>query len=265
MTTESTAPSKTLPAGSMNDGEPIKFPLALPSTLGADALYIYKHSQGQKKLDRDIFDPSSARFKTGEERDAFVPTERMLTAIAELERAHLATYNLRWRTLRVHKVHEHYTFAQGRGSQLIRVSVFDEYQDEAQLLAVLVGGDLESRTSDRGRSEIAVRARHEDATDVEHDASSTALLLVRNASEPVFTGYGTMSFTGVLTSAQLYPLGVDPLAADGDETRPGEICTQCETPHPFAPYQPPTVAGLGGLHFVTIETRPFRPYLVAAP
>jgi hypothetical protein len=266
--TKNQIPARTaLPVRPMNaDQEPFDYPRALLASLSADAQRMYSLGQG-RKLDRDVFDATRRRSHVPpDEAKAFQATERMLAAIAELEAARLATYDTTYGpVLRVTRVHERYTFAQGRGSQLIHVRVFDEHPDDARLLAVLLGGDLESRDTRSSMSEIAVRSRHENATDFEHDASSTAMLTVRNISQPVFAGYGLMSFTGVLTEANLYPIGVDPLNADDGETRPGDTCTRCEEHHPFAPFMPPKVDSLSGAHFVTVEVRPFRPYLVEAP
>lgn len=267
MTTEKTETRTALPVRPMNAGqEPASYPLASPASLSPDAQHVYLHGRGQR-LDRDLFDPSLRnRFVSREEGAAFKPTERMLAAIAELETARLATYSETYGPqLRVTRVHEQYTYAQGRGAQLIKVSVFEQYPEESQLLAVLIGGDLESRDSRGSVAEVEVRARHENATDFEHDASSTALMVVRNLSQPTFMGYGHMSFTAVLTSAHLYPIGVDPLLADDGDTNPSQICTDCEECHPMAPHLPPKVTSLSGAHFVTVEVRPFRPYLVETP
>lgn len=253
-----------MPIHPMN-GAPLSYPLAAPSSLSADAQLVRADGH-HRVLDRDLFEPKRRNtFVRAEEATVFQPTERMLVAIAELESARLATYSTRsGHALHGTPVHEQYTFAQGRGSQFIRISVFDKYLEEARQLVVLIGADLESRDAG-GIPEITIRSRHENATDIEHDASSTALLVLRNATQPVFTGYGRMSFTGVLTEANLYPIGVDPLTVDDGETGPGDICTDCEDPHPFAPYLPPKVDSLSGAHFVTVEMWPLRPYLVAAP
>jgi hypothetical protein len=254
----------SLPVRPMNEeSEPFRYPLVGLSSVSEDAQRMHRHGSGSGRLETDPF--ASQRYVSQEERKAFVPTERMLTAIAELEAVRLARYDTKWNNLYCHRVHEQYTVAYGRGSQIIRVSVFDEHPDEAQLLAVLIGGDLESRDTSRGGFETSVRARHDTATDVEHDASSSAQLIVRNITQPNFAGYGRMTFTGVLTEASLYPIGTDPLLVDDDENSPGEICTACEEHHPFAPFLPPQVKGLEKRLFVTVETLPFRPYLVAAP
>jgi hypothetical protein len=249
----------------MND-EPIDYPLALPSTLSSDAQLLHRHGgNAQGRLDRDVFSTERVHYVSREDAAAFEPTERMLVAIAELDAAGLSSYDAKYKSLHVTRVHNEYTFARGRGSQLIKVSTFDKYPEEAELLAVLIGGDLETQGARDAVPEVAVRARHESATDFEHDASSTALLMVRNISQPSFGPYGRMSFSGVLTEARLYPIGVDPVNESDADTRPGSLCDTCDDPHPFAPFQPPFVSGLKGPKFVTVETRPLRPYLVAAP
>jgi hypothetical protein len=250
------------------DDRPIQYPLVNLSALSDDGLKMYRSTRGGR-LNRDIFDAKTRnRFISPAEERAFEPTRRMLAAIKELENAGLATYsNRHGHNLSMTRVHEHYSVAFGRGSQLIRVSTFTKHPDEAELLAVLVGGDLESRETSAGRlPEVSVRCRHEDATDVEHDASSTAQLLVKTPTMPVFAGYGRMQFHGVLTEAHLYPLGADPLRQTDDDTNEaGELCTSCEIPHPYAPYLPPKATWLQGPVFVIVEALPLRPYLVAAP
>lgn len=256
------------PVRPMNDDRPITFPMKGLSSLSEDARTMYEYGQGHS-LNRDVFDPKTRnRWITPADEKKFQPTERMMAGIRELEAARLGRYSSSYgHTLSVERVHEHYTVAYGRGSQLIRVSTFSKHPDEAELLAVLVGGDLESRETSAGRlPEVSVRCRHEDATDVEHDASSTAQLLVKNPTMPVFAGYGHQRFHGVLTDAHLYPLDADPLQqTDEDTDEAGELCTSCEIPHPFAPYLPPQAGWLKGPVFVVVETYPLRPYLVAAP
>lgn len=250
------------------DDRPIRYPLVNLKALSEDARTMYRYGRG-RSLSRDVFDPKTRnRYITPAEERLFQPTDRMMAAISELETAQLATYsNSHGHRMAVTLVHEHYTVAYGRGSQLITVKTFAYHPDEAELLAVLVGGDLESRDSSAFQlNEVSMRCRHEDATDVEHDASSTAQLVVRNAAPPTFTGYGRMQFHGVLTEANLYPLGTDPLQQRDEDTRDtGDLCTSCEKPHPFAPYMPPKAAWLQGPQFVIVETLPLRPYLVAAP
>jgi hypothetical protein len=246
--------------------EAITYPLVTLSSLSDDAQLM--HGQGRSQsLRLDPFDRTRRnRYVSPEESQAFVPTERMLAAIAELEDARLATYSAKFKMLYATRVHDQFSFAHGRGSQFIRVSIFDTDPDEALLLAVLIGGDLESRNANSDFSEISIRARHENATDSEHDASSTASLIVRNVSQPRFSGYGSVKFTGVLTETRMYPIGVDPLSAEDDDIQPGEICTSCDKPHPFIPYLPPAVntASLTGPRFVTIAALPLRAYHVAA-
>lgn len=249
----------------MNE-RPIEYPLVNLGALSDDALHMYKHGGG-RSLNRDVFDPKTKnKYITAVEERTFEPTDRMMVAIRELEAAQLATYSNKYgHSLSVTRVHERYTVAFGRGSQLIRVSTFTDYPQEAQLLAVLVGGDLVNRNvGDNRLGEIVVCSRHEDATDFEHDASSTAQLVVRFPTPPVFSGYGGMEFQGVLTEANLYPLGTDPLKqSDVDTKYDGELCDTCETPHPFAPYLPPTASWLQGPIFVIVEVLPLRPYMVA--
>lgn len=250
------------------DNRPFTFPLCGLSSLSEDARTMYRSGRGHR-LNRDVFDLKTRnRYITPAEERAFQPTDRMMAGIRELEAARLGRYSSsHGHSLSVTQVHEHYTVAYGRGSHLIEVSTFTKHPDEKELLAVLVGGDLESRESSAFRlSELAVRCRHEDATDFEHDASSTAQLVVRMPTAPVFAGYGRMQFNGVLTETNLYPLGADPLQQSDEDTKfDGELCTSCETPHPFAPYLPPKAAWLQGPVFVLVETLPLRPYLVAAP
>jgi len=251
----------------MNE-HPSEYPLALLSSMSDDARTMYRRGidSSTGRLSRDIFDPKTRGYQTREEQDAFVPTERMLAAIAELEAVHLASYNPEYKSLHITRVHEHYAYAQGRGSQYIKVSIFDKHPEEAQLLAVFIGGDLEGQGSRGDIPEVAVRARHATATDSEHDASSAAIITVRNLGQPQFGGYGLTTYTGVMVEARLYPIGVDPLTVSDQDTRAGtELCDRCEEPHPFAPYQPPSIRELSGPHFVKIETRPLRPYTVAAP
>lgn len=264
MTTSNEPPDGALPIRPMSR-RPIGFPRSTPSSLSDDARVMHRVESG-RRLKRDPFDRKSRhRFVTREEEKAFRPTERMLAAIAELEAVDLASY--RNDVFYSTRTHERYSYAVGRGAYLIRVSVFEEHPDyDAKLLAVLIGADLESRdTRNDGMPEIVLRARHEDATDFEHDASSTAMLTVRNPTMPKFSGYGRMTFTGVLTEASIYPIGVDPLQAEDQDTHAGELCTSehCK-PHPFAPYMPPKIE-LPGPQFVTIEAYPIRPYLVEDP
>jgi hypothetical protein len=250
----------------MNE-KPIEWPLASPSSLSEDAQIMYKSTRGGK-LNRDIFDSKTKnRYISPAEEKTFEPTDRMMTAIRELEEVRLAKYSNKYgHNLSLNRVHEHYTVAFGRGSQLIRVSTFAKYPDESELLAVLVGGDLENRGGrDKSVGEITVRSRHETATDFEHDASSTAHLVINLPTAPSFSGYGGMEFQGVLTSANLYPLGTDPLKQSDNDTRyDDELCETCEIPHPFAPYLPPSATWLQGPTFVIVDVLPLRPYTVSA-
>lgn len=252
-----------LQMSAMNDEhEPITWPLLAPSALSEDAQLVHHHGRSGRQLDRDLFDAKARRGYSGEE--GYQPSERMLAAIAELEGARLGSYSPDTKFLYLNPVHPLYTVAHGRGSQLIRVSVVGRHSgEEGQLLAVLVGGDLESRgQSDRDLAEVAVRSRHEDATDVEHDASSTAQLVVTPLSAPRFLMYGHLEFTALVLEARLYPHGADPLTQKGFD--PSELCRDCEEPHPYAPFLPPEVelpAARQGT-IVRIECLPLRPYLV---
>lgn len=266
MTKTSKTPRPPLTGGFMSD-KPLSFPLVGPSSVSKDARVLHRHaaSGSGQHLDRDIFDPKTRhRFIPREEAESFTPTDRMMAAIAELQAVGLANYEPKFRALYTSRVHKLYTYARGRGSQIITVKLFDQDEMDSQLLAVLIGADLESRDRRGGQQgdEIAVRARHETATDFEHDASSTALLVVRNPSPPVFTGYGRMTFTGVLTEARLYGIGVDPLQVSDRDTETGHMCHRCDDHHPFAPYQPPLVEELRIPRFVTVETLPFQAYQV---
>lgn len=216
-------------------------------------------------VSRDYLDPKARRsYLTQEEKNSYEPSERVLAAIDELKAVGLADYKRKSKFLFIHRVNEHYTVAEGRGSQLIRAYLTDEETLEKVLLGVFVGGDIESRDSrSGGMPELTVRVRHATATDVEHDAASTAQLAIAAPTFPVFGGYGRVTFQGFLTEASLYPLGTDPLTQEGFD--PSELCDQCEEPHPYAPYFPPKVqlplSRKGTV--VEIVCLPLRPYLVA--
>jgi hypothetical protein len=245
---------------------PITWPTAKPASLSADAQHFYAVVESHRPLDRDYFaERAKHRYVSQADADAYQPDERTLAAIAELEAVGLASYMPEYKALSIQRVAKQYTVAEGRGSQLIRV--FLEEGFNRVLLAVLVGGDIESRSaSGDGLSRLTVRSRHAIATDVEHDASSTAQLTVAAPSYPAFGGYGEMTFTGFLTEAHLYALGEDPLTQKGFD--PAELCDRCEgeDEHPYAPYLPPQVAlpptAVGTV--VQVSCLPLRPYLVAA-
>lgn len=254
------------PVWPMNEGQdPIDWPLAQPSTLSEDAQTIYRYADSGRPLSRDYLDPKARRsYMSREEQDTYQPSERVLAAIEELKAVGLAEYKPKSKYLYISKVSEHYTVAEGRGSQLIRAYLTDEETLEKVLLGVFVGGDIESRDNRSGGiPELTVRVRHENATDVEHDASSTAQLVIAAPTFPTFGGYGRVTFQGFLTEAKLYPIGTDPLTQEDFD--PSELCDQCERPHPFAPYLPPTVelplTSKGTV--VEIVCLPLRPYLVA--
>lgn len=272
------------PIRTMNEPDrAITYPTAVPSSLSEDAQYVYAWGSdpevsGRRDIKYDLFDPEQrkrSRHWFAAEDDEYEPSQRILDAIAELEAEHLARYSPEYgHNLQVTRVSKGYTVAKGRGSSLIEVYLTDrpgDHRRDGVLLAVLVGGDIESRdTTGNGVTQWTLRARHETATDFEHDAASTALLTVMNPSVPTFAGYGQMTFHAVLTEAHLYPLGTDPLTAEDGDTHAGECDgldyhskEQTHEAHPFAPYLPPEVK-LSGPRFVAVETYPLRPYLVAA-
>lgn len=258
-----TSISNTPPIRPMNDKQ-IDYPTALLSSLSDDARFAHRYilRSHNSKVDRDFFDKKQRNTYVGHNAPKFVPTDRMRAAFAELEAAGLGSYDAEYGWLHVSRVRDEYAVAQGRGAHFITVSTFDEHLDYASRLATLIGADFESRNPRPGLKELTLRARHEDATDFEHAASSTAVLTIRNISEPEHLMYGHQRYTGVLTEARLYPLGVDPTAVSDVDTRPGR-CETCQDKHPFAPYQPPAVETLQLPTFVVIETYPYRPYLVA--
>lgn len=254
------------PVWPMNEGQdPIDWPLAQPSTLSEDAQTVYRYADSGRRLSRDYLDPKARRsYVSREDEAAYEPSERILAAIDELVAVGLADFKRKDRFLYIHRVEENYTVAEGRGSQLIKAYLRDEETHETSLLAVFVGGDIESRDNRGGEiPELTVRVRHATATDVEHDAASTAQLVIAAPTFPTFFNGGRVSFKGFLTEANLYPLGTDPLTQEDFD--PSELCDQCEKPHPYAPYLPPKVqlplTSKGTV--VEIVCLPLRPYLVA--
>lgn len=250
--------------------EPLRYPVINPRSLSSDARIMYQYLSEiwpTDRLDRNIFDLDVVnKFIPSARGAAFRPTDRMERAIGELVDHDFAVYSPGSNRVRIKPVHEHYTIAAGRGSQFIRVSTFDEHPLESTLLAVIVGGDLESREVYPGGTEITVGSRHEDATDEEHSTARTSQLTILNPSRPDFNGYGEVRFTGVLTGARLYPCGTDPLKqVDPDTGRSQQMCTDCNQHHPFAPYLPPEADWLDRPVFVSVEVLPLRPYLVAEP
>ena len=89
----------------MNE-RPIQYPLINLSSLSDDALHMYKHGGG-RSLNRDIFDPKTKnKYITAVEERTFVPTDRMMEAIRELEAGNLATYSSKYgHSLSVTKIH----------------------------------------------------------------------------------------------------------------------------------------------------------------
>lgn len=248
--------------------EPSTWPTASPSSLSEDARALYGKGR-QRTLDRNWFAPrAGSRYVSPEEKDAYEPSSRDLAAAAEIEAAGLGT--LRGRTLYCTPVHERYTVAYGRGTQLVKVYLIDSVYMEETLLAVLVGADFESRDQRRnGIVELSVSTRHEDGTDFEEDASRTAMVEVLNPGQPVFQGYGRVQMSGLLRKAQLWPIGTDP-ALMGDEGRgttalpEPEMCTDCKKAHPYVPYLPPEDSdeGLKG-SLVKLVAVPVRSYAVS--
>lgn len=253
----------SMPIRPMND-DPFVYPTAPFASLSEDARFVYRYALRNRtsRIDRDIFDKKQRNAYLGHNAPKFDPTERMSAAFAELQRTGLGSYDAEYGWLRVQQVRDDYTVAHGRGAHFMTVSTFTDHLDYAVRLATLIGADFESTNPRPGVKELTLRARHVDATDFEHDASSTALLTIRNISEPEHMGYGHQRYIGVLAEARLYPIGVDPTQVEDDDTRPGR-CDTCEDRHPFAPYQPPVVATLQVPTFVVVETFPYRPYLVA--
>lgn len=264
--------TNTMPIRPMNDGEdePINYPRAnplyFPQGLSQDARLVLDRFQS-RPINFDVFDPK-AKPPRGSYPTVtpFDLTDRIQAAIAELTCARMVHYDYHRgeHQLNAAKLHPEYAVAHGRGSSFIKISTFDESSHDSELLAVLVGADLESQDPRGHRMpQLVVRARHENGTDVEHDASSTAMFTIQNPTIPMFTGYGRMEIQGFLSAARFYRMGIDPLTADDGETRPGDHCTECVPPHPFVPYLPPVCTSINFPVFVKIEVFPLRPYLVA--
>lgn len=83
------------------------------------------------------------------------------------------------------------------------------------------------------------------ATDAEEDRSYYADVHL-GLMTLIWHSYGESTYVGVLLSARLYPLGVDPLLAEDDDTKSG-WCTDCAERHPFAPFLPPVRSDLVAL------------------
>lgn len=261
------AKAKVRAISPMNKGrEPLDWPIASPKTLSEDAQLVYRLAESGRPLTHDLFDSATrSRRVSPSDADAYRPSERVLAAIAELVAVGLASYSPKSRFLYITKVSDEYTVAEGRGSQLIHAYLVSPETDSRTLLGVFIGGDLESRDNRTDElAELTVRVRHATATDQEHDAASTALLVISAPSFPYFPGYGKVSFKGFLTQVNLYPFGVDPLTQKGYD--PEEVCDMCEDERPFAPFLPPAVelplSRKGTV--VEIECLPLRPYLVTA-
>ncbi|WP_311245269.1 MULTISPECIES: hypothetical protein [unclassified Microbacterium] len=254
--------------GTPPDRRAFTYPLVPLATLSEDARILYRRA-GQR-LDRDLF-AKDWRYKyvSHEEKKSFQPTPRMLDAIAELERAGYATYDTTYGNLFLTRTAPEYSYALGRGGNLITVEAFDSHpMIDNRLLAVLIGGDLETLDSSSGAmTNVRLRTRHDSAVDFEHDSSDTAYLTVANPSLPVFRGLGHFSFVGVLTESRMYPLGTNPdEQSDGDtENRAPALCARCNQVHPFLPGSPPADETPAQPRLVTVQVRPFRAELVHDP
>ncbi len=264
---DSSPTKQARPVWPMNeDQEPISWPSAGPEGLSEDAQTIYRRAESGRPLTQDWLDPKAGRrWISQQEKDSYEPSERVLAAIEELKSVGLASYDSSY--LFLNRVSKHYTVAEGRGSQLIRVYLNDSDSMDRVLLAVLVGADLESQDiRSNSMPRIVARARHATATDEEHSAASTALVEISAPTNPVFNFYGEVTFKGFLTGLNLYPLGADPLS--WGENDPEDLCdyeAEDHDEHPFADYMPPKVelqpTAKGTI--VEIECLPYRPYLVA--
>lgn len=253
----STATPRAVEVTPMND-RPFTYPTSGMQGLGEDALNLLRRGRDWQ-VDCDPFE--RPRFISREERDAYRPSERVKAAMDELAQAGLAT--LGGGTFNPIQVSEEYTVANGRGSLFMKVTLDGR---DGPLLATLVGADIESKGANgysRPPSWI-LRARHESATDFEHDASSTAWIEVLVPTSITPDMYGGMSFFGTLGEVRLYPLGTDPLQAEDRDTQQGgdELCNRCDEPHPFAPYMPPEVSMASRI--VHVQAYPMRPYAIAA-
>lgn len=164
------------------------------------------------------------------------------------------------------KLHPLYTEVSGTGALDITVRVlahdrlYDWRTDRAPLLAKITGGEFSSEGPDP-LSPWKVGARDDETTDFEHDSARFIDLGVVNPA--LMSNYNDSHYVGVLTSARLWPTGVDPATSgDGDSDacicdgwpgKPGE-----HTPHRIAAYLPPVREEVDALLpcFVVVTTRP---------
>lgn len=163
-------------------------------------------------------------------------------AIDELVDAHVARWDATNGWLNVIDLHPDYTVATGRGTQFVQVYYQRLGSHRRQLLATVLGADL--RTLTRHEAPVhQIVARHEDATDFEHDAAHVFDLELGYAAPIQFLDYGQTRIKGTMTALRAYPFGIDPLdvvdAYLGSTGREHGLCTDCTTPHAFAPHLPP--------------------------
>jgi len=248
----------------------LTYPLGHPSTLSPDARRLYySKTDGQGKLLWDPFVVAEERkVDVRVQRGTFRPSERFLVAVEELAAHGLGRYDRRLGTLRTTRVHPLYTVARGQGmyfAQVSLVSADQVHRPSARtglLLATFVGADFTLRNTDGAWAVWCLEVLHATATDVEHDDSKVARMIVAN---PVImaAGDGMVEYAGTLTEARLYPQGTDPLTVADADTAPG-MCDGEDEPHPFAPYLPPERDDLAALlpSLVTIETYPLRSFEV---
>lgn len=255
---------QTHPSIPMND-EPITYPTVTLAELSEDAHTLLRAVHEDSRLE---FDPlaSNARRPYDRPEGKVAVSERLRAAIEEVVASGHGTWNEEYQWMHTTRAHGDYTVAVGRGTQFARVYLLRYPGDrDGLLLAVALGADLTSSHDQNGHTSYRLRARHEDATDFEHDASSVLDIKIDFAHPPTFGDYGRVELTGVATEIRAYPLGMDPLdATDVDNRSPREVCDSehCD-PHPFAPFLPP-VLNLP-TRAVRVELLPLRTYQVAAP
>lgn len=125
-----------------------------------------------------------------------------------------------------------------------KISVYENYYGrEGNALFEIDNGEFTLRPENG--NEFDIRSRHENGTDVEHDA---AYLITLGGSGAVFKGvYGPrLEFTGVLMEGRWYDedYKIEPGAKtprEDDDCDIIEMCDSehCEKPHLIMPYLPP--------------------------